>query len=87
MPSQSEPGALLPPAARAALPAQPSPELAVERPQDGPLRYAAYASRAAQLSGRVASVRHLAYASDVGEAFRPTVPRWVVNASYGVAGA
>ncbi len=30
-------------------------------------------------------MRHLAYASDVGEAFRPTVPRWLVNASYGVA--
>jgi hypothetical protein len=36
-------------------------------------------------STQVASLRYLAYASDLGEAFRPTVPRWVVNATYGVA--
>ena len=34
---------------------------------------------------QVSSIRHLAYASDVGEAFRPTVPKWVVNGTYAVA--
>jgi fission process protein 1 len=29
--------------------------------------------------------RYVAYSSDVGEAFRPIVPRWAVNATYGVA--
>ena len=71
------------------------------------LRPLGYASRLAQLSKvaatKISTVRHLAYASDVGEAFRrdfsvahsrlprltrvsrPTVPRWAVNATYGVA--
>ncbi|KAG8457445.1 hypothetical protein KFE25_011300 [Diacronema lutheri] len=29
--------------------------------------------------------RYVAYSSDVGEAFRPIVPRWAVNATYGIA--
>ena len=36
-------------------------------------------------NAQVSSIRHLAYASDVGEAFRPTVPRWVVNGTYAIA--
>ena len=36
-------------------------------------------------AAQVSSIRHLAYASDVGEAFRPTVPKWVVNGTYAVA--
>jgi fission process protein 1 len=31
-------------------------------------------------------VRYLGYANEVGESFRPLVPRTAVNASYGVAG-
>ena len=58
-------------------------------PEEGPARYAAYAGRLAQFvrvgAVKVSSVRHLAYASDVGEAFRPTVPAWAVNATYAVA--
>lgn len=27
----------------------------------------------------------MAYTSDVGEAFRPVVPRWIVNAAYGLS--
>ena len=38
-----------------------------------------------QAAAQVSSIRHLAYASDVGEAFRPTVPKWVVNGTYAVA--
>ena len=144
------PSALLPPAARAALPsAQEAPAGAAALvlagggaapaaaydvdTRDGAVRYAAYAGRTAQIMQRVsaaaapnrrtlehhpvrlaarpggraalaarcahrrgrarlaphpaqvASLRYLAYASDVGEAFRPTIPRWVVNATYGVA--
>lgn len=36
---------------------------------------------------RVGPVRLLGYANEVGESFRPLVPRWLVGASYGVAGA
>jgi len=36
---------------------------------------------------RQGPVRLLGYANEVGEAFRPLVPRWAVAASYGVAGA
>ena len=32
-------------------------------------------------------VRLLGYANEVGEAFRPLVPRWVVNISYATAGS
>ena len=35
----------------------------------------------------VGPVRLLGYANEVGEAFRPLVPRWCVGASYGIAGA
>ncbi|KAL5527131.1 hypothetical protein ACEPAG_5922 [Sanghuangporus baumii] len=34
-----------------------------------------------------AAHRYLAYSSDVGEAFRPVVPRWVVRSMYGVSWA
>ena len=66
----------------------PAPSLAQLELEEGPVRYAGYAGRVAQFvrgAERVSSVRHLAYASDVGEAFRPTVPRWAVNATYGIA--
>jgi mitochondrial fission process protein 1 len=57
--------------------------------EEGPVRYAGYAGRLAQFvrvgAVKVSSVRHLAYASDIGEAFRPTVPAWAVNATYAVA--
>ena len=36
-------------------------------------------------ASKVSKVRHLAYSSDLGEAFRPVVPTWAVNATYGVA--
>ncbi|KAF9008768.1 mitochondrial 18 KDa protein-domain-containing protein [Cyathus striatus] len=32
-----------------------------------------------------AGTRYIAYTSDVGEAFRPVVPPWVVTAAYGVS--
>lgn len=32
-----------------------------------------------------AAHRYLAYTSDVGEAFRPVVPRWIVRSAYGVS--
>jgi len=32
-----------------------------------------------------AGTRYVAYTSDVGEAFRPVVPPWVVTAAYGVS--
>mmetsp|Transcript_1583 Transcript_1583/g.3810 ORF Transcript_1583/g.3810 Transcript_1583/m.3810 type:complete len:250 (-) Transcript_1583:9-758(-) len=47
-----------------------------------PSRYGAYAF----LIGRLTrGVRYLAYSSDVGEAMRPVVPTWLVNATYGIA--
>ena len=55
---------------------------------EGALRYTGYAGRLGQLARaaeRVSSIRHLAYASDVGEAARPVVPRWVVNTTYGLS--
>ena len=30
-------------------------------------------------------IRFFGYANEVGEAFRPLIPRWLVNATYGVA--
>lgn len=36
-------------------------------------------------ASKVSKVRHLAYSSDFGEAFRPVVPSWAVNLTYGVA--
>jgi len=45
-------------------------------------RYGGYAF----LIGRIAkSTRYLAYSSDVGEAFRPVVPAFAVNATYALA--
>ena len=35
---------------------------------------------------REGPVRLCGYANEVGESFRPMVPRWAVGASYGVAG-
>ena len=31
------------------------------------------------------NVRYVAYSSDVGEAFRPVVPTWLVKSTYGLA--
>lgn len=36
---------------------------------------------------RIGPVRLLGYANEVGESFRPLIPRWAVGATYGVAGA
>ncbi|CAE8693995.1 unnamed protein product, partial [Polarella glacialis] len=53
------------------------------------LRWLAYTGRikviASSVSLKVGSARYLAFTSDVGEAFRPTVPGWLVNASYGLS--
>ncbi|WWD07870.1 hypothetical protein V865_005977 [Kwoniella europaea PYCC6329] len=49
------------------------------------LRYAAYLRRARDIVR--AGSRYTAYTSDVGEAFRPVVPPWVVTAAYGVSWA
>jgi fission process protein 1 len=81
----------------ASTPAEPSHEepSVVEQAE----RYAAFGLRLRQLgaiktSGLKATTiakavgknaRYTAYSSDVGEAFRPVVPRWAVNATYGVA--
>ena len=35
--------------------------------------------------GRLRNLRHLAYTSDVGEAMRPVLPSWIVNAGYAVS--
>ena len=56
---------------------------------EDPTRFAGYAGRLGQIARmaaiggaqKVASVRHLAYTSDLGEAFRPVVPVWAVNAT------
>ncbi|OCB84599.1 hypothetical protein A7U60_g8586 [Sanghuangporus baumii] len=48
-------------------------------------RYLGYAARL-RTAVRAAH-RYLAYSSDVGEAFRPVVPRWVVRTAYGVSWA
>ena len=84
------PAAELKPAVAAAAAATAGGEKSVldADPREGTARYAPYAARLGQLgaiAGRVASVRHLAYTSDLGEAFRPVVPRWAVNATYGIA--
>ncbi|KAJ7179412.1 mitochondrial 18 KDa protein-domain-containing protein [Mycena filopes] len=50
---------------------------------DSSVRYAAYGAR---LRTAVrAGTRYIAYTSDIGEAFRPVVPPWVVSAAYGVS--
>mmetsp|Transcript_48667 Transcript_48667/g.141912 ORF Transcript_48667/g.141912 Transcript_48667/m.141912 type:complete len:286 (-) Transcript_48667:127-984(-) len=60
--------------------------------REGPARYAPFLARAKAtfLQMRqmaMGSIRYLAYASDVGESFRPVVHPWIVNFTYGVAGA
>ncbi|WVQ76791.1 hypothetical protein IAR50_006465 [Cryptococcus sp. DSM 104548] len=49
------------------------------------VRYAAYLRRVRDIVR--AGSRYTAYTSDVGEAFRPVVPPWVVTAAYGVSWA
>ena len=51
--------------------------------RDGPGRLAAYAARMRNLVA-IKGIRYVGYSSDVGEAFRPLVPRWFVNATYGL---
>ncbi|KAK7470941.1 hypothetical protein VKT23_002356 [Stygiomarasmius scandens] len=50
---------------------------------DTEVRYMAYGARLR--TALRASTRYIAYTSDVGEAFRPVVPPWVVTAAYGVS--
>ncbi|KAF8165044.1 mitochondrial 18 KDa protein-domain-containing protein [Crassisporium funariophilum] len=50
---------------------------------DSDLRYLAYGARLR--TALRAGSRYVAYTSDVGEAFRPVVPPWVVTAAYGVS--
>ncbi|THV05458.1 hypothetical protein K435DRAFT_712939 [Dendrothele bispora CBS 962.96] len=50
---------------------------------DSEIRYAAYGARLR--TALRASTRYIAYTSDVGEAFRPVVPPWVVTAAYGIS--
>ncbi|KAF4704439.1 WD repeat-containing protein 44 [Perkinsus olseni] len=51
--------------------------------RDTQLRYLAFAQRVLRVvTPSAKQVRYLAFTSDVGEAFRPVVPRWLVNASY-----
>ncbi|KAK0206784.1 mitochondrial 18 KDa protein-domain-containing protein [Desarmillaria ectypa] len=50
---------------------------------DSDIRYLAYGARLR--TALRASTRYIAYTSDVGEAFRPVVPPWVVTAAYGVS--
>ena len=49
-------------------------------------RYGGYAFLTARLSKLAAAkARYLAFSSDVGEAVRPAVPVWLVNATYAIA--
>ncbi|PPR02475.1 hypothetical protein CVT24_002024 [Panaeolus cyanescens] len=50
---------------------------------DSNVRYLAYGARLR--TALTAGSRYVAYTSDVGEAFRPVVPPWVVTAAYGVS--
>ncbi|KAF9452181.1 hypothetical protein P691DRAFT_722497 [Macrolepiota fuliginosa MF-IS2] len=50
---------------------------------DSDVRYMAYGARIR--TALRASSRYVAYTSDIGEAFRPVVPPWVVTAAYGVS--
>ncbi|KAF8076098.1 mitochondrial 18 KDa protein-domain-containing protein [Lyophyllum atratum] len=50
---------------------------------DSDVRYLAYGARLR--TALRAGSRYIAYTSDVGEAFRPVVPPWVVTAAYGVS--
>ncbi|KAF9534946.1 mitochondrial 18 KDa protein-domain-containing protein [Crepidotus variabilis] len=50
---------------------------------DSDIRYMAYGARLR--TALRAGTRYIAYTSDIGEAFRPVVPPWVVTAAYGVS--
>ncbi|KAF5388360.1 hypothetical protein D9615_000135 [Tricholomella constricta] len=50
---------------------------------DSSIRYLAYGGRLR--TALRAGTRYVAYTSDVGEAFRPVVPPWVVTAAYGIS--
>ncbi|KAF5331532.1 hypothetical protein D9611_007662 [Ephemerocybe angulata] len=50
---------------------------------DSDVRYFAYGARLR--TALRAGTRYVAYTSDIGEAFRPVVPPWVVTAAYGVS--
>ncbi|EEQ97984.1 conserved hypothetical protein [Perkinsus marinus ATCC 50983] len=51
--------------------------------RDTQLRYLAFAQRILRvITPSAKQVRYLAFTSDVGEAFRPVVPKWLVNTSY-----
>ncbi|RXW21184.1 hypothetical protein EST38_g4674 [Candolleomyces aberdarensis] len=50
---------------------------------DSEIRYMAYGARLR--TALRASTRYIAYTSDIGEAFRPVVPPWIVTAAYGVS--
>ncbi|KAG9219266.1 hypothetical protein CCMSSC00406_0001676 [Pleurotus cornucopiae] len=50
---------------------------------DSELRYMAYGARLR--TALRAGSRYIAYTSDIGEAFRPVVPPWMVTAAYGVS--
>ncbi|KAF4619739.1 hypothetical protein D9613_005380 [Agrocybe pediades] len=50
---------------------------------DSDIRYMAYGARLR--TALRASTRYVAYTSDIGEAFRPVVPPWVVTAAYGIS--
>ncbi|TDL29152.1 hypothetical protein BD410DRAFT_735881 [Rickenella mellea] len=47
------------------------------------IRYMAYGARLR--TALRATTRYIAYTSDVGEAFRPVVPPWVVTSAYGIS--
>ncbi|KAK7061498.1 mitochondrial 18 KDa protein-domain-containing protein [Favolaschia claudopus] len=50
---------------------------------DSELRYAAYGARLR--TALRAGTRYVAYTSDIGEAFRPVVPPWVVTTAYAIS--
>lgn len=52
-------------------------------PQEGSLRYAAYANRLRTIL--LASHRYVAYTSDIGESFRPVAHPYMVKAGYAVS--
>jgi len=52
---------------------------------DSEVRYLAYGARLR--TALRAGTRYVAYTSDIGEAFRPVVPPWVVTAAYGISWA
>ncbi|KAJ6539063.1 mitochondrial 18 KDa protein-domain-containing protein [Mycena capillaripes] len=50
---------------------------------DSQIRYAAYGARLR--TALRASTRYIAYTSDIGEAFRPVVPPYIVSAAYAIS--